>query len=168
MIQTNCITLSPAANAEAKTKLAQLQGTQRLGFRFESTGAKHSFQGVQELRVKDYVVQPVLNGVVVFIDPDSLEKGYGTDIDFDGKQFVFSKSARAMPKVAEKTQEQKAHERAMAAASRATKGMAAGPEKAAVAKAAKEASLAKSAAKALEPASVKPVKTRAKTPKASQ
>lgn len=148
MIQTNCITLSPAANAEAKLQIAELVGTQRLGFRFESTGAKHSFTGLQELRVKDYVVQPVLSGVVVFIDPDSLEKGYGTDIDFDGKQFVFSKSTRVMPKVAEKTEEQKAHDRAMGAASRATKGMKAGPEKVAVAKAAKEASLAKSAAKA--------------------
>lgn len=151
MIQTNCLTLSTEANAKAKAAIANIEGTGRMGFRFESQGpGKHTFAPVQELRVKDYVVQPVLGGVVVFIDPDSLEKGYGTDIHVDGKDFVFVQSARVMPKVAEKTEEQKSEEKARRAAARASKGMKPGAEKARVARAAKDASLAADEAKAVK------------------
>ena len=151
MLQTNCLTLSTEANAKAKATCANIEGTGRMGFRFESQGpGKHTFAPVEELRVKDYVVQPVLGGVVVFIDPDSLEKGYGTDIHVDGKDFVFAQSARVMPKVAEKTEEQKSEEKARRASARAAKGMKPGAEKERVARAAKDASLAADEAKAVK------------------
>ena len=151
MIQTNCLTLSTEANAKAKVAIANIEGTGRMGFRFESQGpGKHTFAPVEELRVKDYVVQPVLGGVVVFIDPDSLEKGYGTDIHVDGKDFVFVQSDRTMPKVAEKSEEQKSEEKARRASARAAKGMKPGAEKERVARAAKDASLAADEAKAVK------------------
>lgn len=149
MIQNQCLTLSPEANAYAKTAIAKIEGTGRMGFRFESQGpGKHTFAPMVDLRVKDYVIQPVLGGVVVFVDPDSLEKGYGTDIHFDGKNFVFTQSNRVMPKVAEKTEEQKSEEKGRRAAARASKGMKPGADKARVARAAKDASLASDEAKA--------------------
>ena len=151
MLQTNCLTLSTEANAKAKATCANIEGTGRMGFRFESQGpGKHTFAPVEELRVKDYVVQPVLGGVVVFIDPDSLEKGYGTDIHVEGKDFVFAQSARVMPKVAEKTEEQKSEEKARRASARAANGMKPGAEKERVARAAKDASLAADEAKAVK------------------
>ena len=151
MLQTNCLTLSTEANAKAKATCANIEGTGRMGFRFESQGpGKHTFAPVEELRVKDYVVQPVLGGVVVFIDPESLEKGYGTDIHVQGKDFVFVQSDRTMPKVAEKSEEQKSEEKARRASARAAKGMKPGAEKERVARAAKDASLAADEAKAVK------------------
>ena len=149
MIQNQCLTLSAEANAHAKALIAKIEGTGRMGFRFESQGpGTHTFAPIAELRVKDYVIQPVLGGVVIFVDPDSLEKGFGTDIALDGRNFVFTQSARVMPKVAEKTEEQKSEEKARRAASRASKGMKPGADKARVVRAAKEASLASDEAKA--------------------
>jgi hypothetical protein len=118
MIQNQCLRLSPEANVRAKAKIAKLEGAGRMGFRFESAGpGKHTFAPLVELRVKDYVIQPVMGGVVIFVDPESLEKGYGTDISLDGNDFVFTQSKRVMPKIAEKTQEQKADEKVRRASS---------------------------------------------------
>ena len=38
MLQTNCLTLSTEANAKAKATCANIEGTGRMGFRFESQG----------------------------------------------------------------------------------------------------------------------------------
>lgn len=149
MIQNQCLTLTAEASTLAKAQIAKIEGIGRMGFRFESQGpGKHTFVPIVDLRVKDYVIQPVLGGVVIFVDPESLEKGYGTDIALDGREFVFTQSNRVFPKVAEKTDEQKSEEKARRAASRASKGMKSGHEKNRVAKAAKEASLASDEVKA--------------------
>ena len=143
MIQHQCLTLSAEANALAKAKSATAPGLGRMGFRFESKGPeKHTFAPIEDLRVKDYVLQPVLGGVVVFVDPDSLAKGYGTDIHLDGREFVFVQSNRLMPTVADKTEQKKAEEKARRAAARASKGMKPGADKERVVRAVKEASLA--------------------------
>lgn len=143
MIQYQCLALSTEANVQAKVKSAQSEGFGRMGFRFESRGVgKHSFEPIVDLRVKDYVLQPVLGGVIIFVDPDSLAKGYGTDIHFDGKNFVFTQSERTMPKIADKTEQKKSEEKARRAAARASKDMKPGADKARVVRAVKEASLA--------------------------
>lgn len=149
MIQDQCLTLSREANAHAKSKSTMSEGMGRMGFRFESQGpGKHTFAPIVELRVKDYVIQPVLGGVILFVDPDSLEKGYGTDITFDGNDFVFTQSNRIMPKIAGKTEQKKSEEKARRAASRASKNMKSGVDKALLVRAVKEASLASDEAKA--------------------
>lgn len=150
MIQYKCLTISADASSHAKATIATFDGTKALGFRFESKGpGKHVFAPIEDIRVKDYVLQPVLGGVIIFVDPDSLAKGYGTDIHLDGREFVFEQSDRVMPKIAEKTDEKKAEEKARRAASRATQGMKQGAEKTRIVRAAKEASLAADEAKAL-------------------
>ena len=149
MIQNRCLTLSAEANAYAKARIATTTGLGRMGFRFSSKGpGKHTFSPIEDLRVKDYVLQPVLGGVVVFVDPESLEKGYGTDIHLEGREFVFVQSDRVMPNVVDKTEQKKADDKARRAAARASKGMKPGAEKARVVKAVKEASMAADEAKA--------------------
>ena len=122
MIQNQCLTLSSEANAFAKKQSARHKGFGRLGFRFEhNSSGKHTFVPVNELRVKDYVLQPVLGGVVVFVDPHSFEKAYGTDIHLDKDTFVFVQSNRTMPKVVTKTEQKRAEERERRKATRSTK-----------------------------------------------
>lgn len=165
MIQDQCLTLSREANTHAKSKSMQSDSMGRLGFRFESKGpGKHIFALVKEVRVKDYVIQPFLGGVILFIDPDSLEKGYGTDIHFDGTSFTFTQSSRVMPKIVSKTEQKKSEEKARRAAAQASKNMKSGADKDRVVRAVKEASLASDEAKAIKKKVTVTKKTAVKTP----
>lgn len=122
MLNIHCLTLTAAANTQAKTLIAGTEGTKRLGWRFSSTGSReHVFEPLAELCAKDYVLQPILGGVVVFVTPESMEKGYGTDIDWDGEHWVFSQSDRVMPKVEPKSDEMIAEEKARRKRARALK-----------------------------------------------
>lgn len=167
MIQDQCLTLSREANTHAKSKSMQSDSMGRLGFRFESKGpGKHTFSLVKEVRVKDYVIQPFLGGVILFIDPDSLEKGYGTDIHFDGTSFSFTQSSRVMPKIVSKTEQKKSEEKARRAAAQASKNMKPGADKDRVVRAVKESSLALDEANAAKKkvASKKPAVKKSITP----
>ena len=98
-----CLDMTPRADAHARELVSAEKSFGRLGMRFKCTPKSEKRQGqevpenmslsvMEELQVKDYVLQP--RSVVIFTDPSSYTLGYGVDIDWDGKEWVFSRSER--------------------------------------------------------------------------
>lgn len=105
-----CLDMTPRADAHARELISAEKSFGRLGMRFKCTPKSEKFSGrrterrghevpenmslsvMEELQVKDYVLQP--RSVVIFTDPSSYTLGYGVDIDWDGKEWVFSRSER--------------------------------------------------------------------------
>lgn len=105
-----CLDMTPRADAHARELVSAEKSFGRLGMRFKCTPKNEKFSGrrterqghevsenmsfsvMEELQVKDYVLQP--RSVVIFTDPSSYTLGYGVDIDWDGKEWVFSRSER--------------------------------------------------------------------------
>ena len=109
----DCLKISAAGNAYAQSLIVGKEGAARMGWRFTTLdGLRHTFAPLNEVRVKDYVLQPVLGGVVIFVDPESFEKGFGIDIDWDGEVWTYTQTKRQMPKIAPKSQEQLDEEKA--------------------------------------------------------
>jgi len=84
--------MTPRADAHARELISAEKSFGRLGMRFKCTPKNTSLSVLEELEVKDYVLQP--RSVVIFTDPSSYTLGYGVDIDWDGKEWVFSRSER--------------------------------------------------------------------------
>lgn len=87
-----CLDMTPRADAYARELISAEKSFGRLGMRFKCTPKSMSLSVMEELQVKDYVLQP--RSVVIFTDPSSYTLGYGVDIDWDGKEWVFSRSER--------------------------------------------------------------------------
>ena len=87
-----CLDMTPRADAHARELVSTEKSFGRLGMRFKCTPKSMSLSVMEELQVKDYVLQP--RSVVIFTDPSSYTLGYGVDIDWDGKEWVFSRSER--------------------------------------------------------------------------
>ncbi len=87
-----CLDMTPRADAHARELVSAEKSFGRLGMRFKCTPKSMSLSVMEELQVKDYVLQP--RSVVIFTDPSSYTLGYGVDIDWDGKEWVFSRSER--------------------------------------------------------------------------
>lgn len=87
-----CLDMTPRADAHARELVSAEKSFGRLGMRFKCTPKSMSLSVMEELQVKDYVLQP--RSVVIFTDPSSYTLGYGVDIDWDGNEWVFSRSGR--------------------------------------------------------------------------
>ena len=87
-----CLDMTPRADAHARELVSAEKSFGRLGMRFKCTQKNTSLSVLEELQVKDHVLQP--RSVVIFTDPSSYTLGYGVDIDWDGKEWVFSRSER--------------------------------------------------------------------------
>lgn len=87
-----CLDMTPRADAHARELVSAEKSFGRLGMRFKCTPKSMSLSVMEELQVKDYVLQP--RSVVIFTDPNSYTLGYGVDIDWDGKEWIFSRSER--------------------------------------------------------------------------
>ena len=103
---TPILHLSPAANAHALACLKKHRSnstTYSLGFRFESDGATHRFELLNNVNTGDHILQPIQGGIVVFCSPSTLKKAYGTDIDWNPeKGWTFALNQRQPPAPKEK------------------------------------------------------------------